>query len=326
MIKAKITGTGSFLPKKVLTNSDLEKMVETSNEWIIKRTGIKERRIAAEGEVASDLGVRAGEEAIKAAGIEKDDIDLIICSTITPDMVFPATACLIQHKLGIKEAAAFDLEAACTGYVTALATAQGMIAAGLCRNVLVVASEVLSRITDWQDRSTCVLFGDGAGAAVVSASDDEAGIISVHLGASGEYSELLKLPAGGSKMPASSETVKNRLHYMKMEGNKVFKVAVQKMAESSSLSLKKAGVRLQDLKIIVPHQANLRIINSLAKKLGLDAEKVYVNIMKYGNMSAATTAVGFDEIIKKGLAGEGDIVQLVAFGGGLTWGAVTVRL
>ncbi len=326
MKKVKITGTGSCLPEKILTNRDLEKMVETSDEWITKRTGIKERRIAAEGEAASDLGCRAAEKAIKAAGVDAQEIDLIICATITPDMVFPATACLIQEKLGIEEAAAFDVEAACTGFITALSVAEGMLSTGNYNNALVVASEILSRITDWQDRSTCVLFGDGAGAAVLSCAEGETGILSTHLGASGAYWDLLSLPAGGSLRPASRETVDGRLHYMRMEGNKVFKIAVQKMAEGSRASLQKAGLGIEDIKIIVPHQANLRIIKALAKKLELDMEKIYVNIVGYGNMSAATTAVGLDEIIRKGLASEGDIIQLVAFGGGLTWGAATVRL
>ncbi len=326
MNRVKITGTGSFLPEKILTNSQLEKMVETSDEWITKRTGIKQRRIAADGEATSDLGFRASRQAVSAAGIDVQDIDLIICATITPDMVFPATACLIQDKLGIKEAAAFDVEAACTGFISALAAAEGMLLTGNYRNALVVASEILSRVTDWEDRSTCVLFGDGAGAAVLSPGTGESGILSTHLGASGAYSDLLYLPAGGSLNPASHETVDNRLHYMRMEGNKVFKIAVQKMAEGSHSSLEKAGLGIEDLKIVVPHQANLRIIKALAKKLDLDMEKIYVNIVKYGNMSAATTAVGLDEIIRKGLASEGDIIQLVAFGGGLTWGAATVRL
>ncbi|MGM0568043.1 MAG: beta-ketoacyl-ACP synthase III [Elusimicrobiota bacterium] len=327
MKKARITGTGSYLPEKVLTNRDLENMVNTNDEWIVKRTGIKERRIASDKEASSDMGAKAALRAVEAADIDIQDIDLIICATITPDMVFPATACLIQQKLGIKESAAFDVEAACTGFITALSVAEGMLAGGNYKNALVVASEVLSRITDWSDRSTCVLFGDGAGAAVLSPSDSsETGILSSHLGASGRYSSLLKLPAGGSLMPASEDTLEKKLHYMKMEGNKVFKIAVAKMAESSAESLKRASLTCEDLKIIVPHQANLRIIKSLAKKLKVKMDKVYVNISRYGNMSAATTAVGLDEIISKGLAGSGDAVQLVAFGGGLTWGSLILRI
>ncbi|MFC2061009.1 beta-ketoacyl-ACP synthase III [Elusimicrobiota bacterium] len=326
MKRAKILGTGSYLPEKILTNSDLEKMVDTSDEWIVKRTGIKERRIAADSQTASVLGAEAAKKAVSDAGIDIQDIDLVICATISPDMVFPATACLIMEKLGIKDAAAFDVEAACTGYITALTIAEGMLLAGSYKNALVIASEVLSRVTDWQDRYTCVLFGDGAGAAVLTASEGESGIIATHLGADGKYGDLLKLPAGGSLQPASIDTVNQRLHFMKMEGREVFKIAVQKMNESACAALEKAGMGIEDIKVIVPHQANMRIINSLAKQLKLDMGRVFVNIMKYGNMSAATTAVGFDEVRKNNIAAEGDVVELVAFGGGFTWGAIVIRL
>lgn len=326
MRRIKITGTGSYLPEKVLTNKKLEEMVETSDEWIIKRTGIKERRIASEDQAASDLGVEAAKKAIDDAGINIEEIDLIICATVTPDMVFPATACLIQKKLGIKDVAAFDVEAACTGFITALSIADGMLKSGNYRNALVIASEVLSRITDWDDRSTCVLFGDGAGAAILTVSEDESGILSSHLGADGRYGELLYLPGGGSLKPATIETVNQRLHFMKMAGKEVFKIAVQKMAESACIALKRAGTDIEDVKIIVPHQANMRIISALAKTLKVDMKKVFVNIMAYGNMSAATTAVGLDEVCKQKLALQGDIVELVAFGGGFTWGALVLKL
>lgn len=326
MKKVKILGTGSYLPEKILTNNDLEKMVDTSDEWIIKRTGIKERRIAAESQSASDLGAEAARKAISDADIDPQDIDLIICATVTPDMVFPATACLIKEKLGIKEAAAFDAEAACTGFIVALSIAEGMLIAGNYRNALVVAAEVLSRVTDWEDRATCVLFGDGAGAAILSVTEDESGILSTHLGADGKYSDLLKLPAGGSLNPASIDTVNQRLHFMKMEGREIFKIAVEKMRESACIALERAGIGIEDVRIIVPHQANIRIINALARHLKVDINKVFVNIMKYGNMSAATTAVGLDEVRRKGIVARGDIVELVAFGGGLTWGAAVIKL
>ncbi|MGM0441646.1 MAG: beta-ketoacyl-ACP synthase III [Elusimicrobiota bacterium] len=325
MDRIKITGTGSYLPEEVLSNEDLEKMVDTSDEWITQRTGIKERRIASEEQSASDLAKRAGKKAIEDAGIDIQDIDLVICCTITPDMVFPATACLIKEKLGIKDAAAFDVEAACTGFITGLSVGEGMLKTGNYKNALVIASEVLSRITDWQDRNTCVLFGDGAGAAVLTASEKNDGILSSYLGADGSYKNLLRLPAGGSEKPASEETVKKGLHYMKMAGRETFKIAIKKMAKSVKKALKRADLSSEDIEILIPHQANLRIIESLAKVLKVDLDRVFVNIEKYGNMSAATTAVGLDEAVKENNIGEGDIVQLVAFGGGLTWGSVVIK-
>ncbi|MDA3792393.1 MAG: ketoacyl-ACP synthase III [Elusimicrobia bacterium] len=326
MIRAEIIGTGSYIPEKTLTNKDLEKMVDTSDNWITKRTGIKERHIAAGDQASSDLAVEAAKKAIADAGIDKDEIDIIICATITPDMVFPATACQTQKKLEIKDVAAFDVEAACTGFLTALAIADSMIVSGNFNKVLVVASEVLSRITDWDDRQTCVLFGDGAGAAILSATDEDRGIMSSYLGADGNYDNILHLPAGGSKLPASQETVKEGLHYMKMEGRETFKIAVKKMAQSVRIALKKAGLTIDEIKMVIPHQANMRIIKALAKRLKIDIEKVFVNIQDYGNMSAATTAVGLDEALRGGNISEGDIIQLVAFGGGLTWGSITVKI
>ncbi|MEA3507068.1 MAG: beta-ketoacyl-ACP synthase III [Elusimicrobiota bacterium] len=326
MTRSKIIGTGSYMPQKVLTNKKLEGMVDTSDEWITKRTGIKERHIAADDQAASDLAVKASQKAIEDAEIDKEEIDAIICATITPDMVFPATACQIQKKLGIDNVAAFDVEAACTGFLTALSIADLMIVSGNYKKVLVIASEVLSRITDWEDRQTCVLFGDGAGAAILSATNKEKGILSSYMGADGSLDNLLYLPAGGSKAPASEETIKKGMHYIKMEGRETFKIAVNKMAQSARIALKKAGLTIDDIKMVIPHQANMRIISALAKKLKVDIERVFVNIEDYGNMSAATTAVGLDETLKGGKVKEGDIIQLVAFGGGLTWGSVVVKI
>ncbi len=326
MIRTEITGTGSYMPEKILTNKDLEKMVDTSDEWITKRTGIKERHIAAKDEASSDLAVKASRQAINDAGIDKNEIDAIICATITPDMLFPATACQIQKKIGIKEVAAFDVESACTGFLTALTIADSMIVSGNYKKVLVIASEVLSRITDWEDRQSCVLFGDGAGAAILSSTDKDRGIMSTYLGSDGRYGNLLHLPAGGSKMPASEDTVEGGLHYIKMEGRESFKIAVKKMAVSARTALKKAGITIDDIKMVIPHQANMRIINALAKMLKIDIERVFINIKDYGNMSAATTAVGLDQTLKSSKVSTGEIIQLVAFGGGLTWGSVIVKI
>ncbi len=325
MNRVKIIGTGSYLPEKILNNKELEQMVDTSDEWITQRTGIKERRIAPEGMAASDLGKIAAQRAMEDAGIDKQDIDLIICCTITPDMVFPATACLMKEKIGIDNAAAFDLEAACTGFITGLSVGEGMLRTGNYKNVLVVASEVLSRITDWEDRNTCVLFGDGAGAAVLTLSEDNAGILSSYMGSDGSYTDLLKLPAGGSYSPATINTVKNKMHFLKMSGRETFKIAIKKMAHSVNQALDKAGVSDRDIKFVIPHQANLRIIESLAKILKIEMDRVFVNIHKYGNMSAATTAVGLDECLKKNNIKKGDLLQLVAFGGGLTWGSLIIK-
>ncbi|MFW6134603.1 MAG: beta-ketoacyl-ACP synthase III [Elusimicrobiota bacterium] len=326
MKMAKIIGTGSYLPDKILTNKDLEKMVDTSDEWITKRTGIKERRIASENEASSDLGVKAAKKAVQDAGIDVQEIDLVICATVTPDMIFPATACLIQKKLGIKKTAAFDVEAACTGFITGLKIAEDMIKAEGVKNVLVVASEVLSRVTDWEDRSMCVLFGDGAGAAVLTLSDNSEGIISSDLGAEGKYGNLLKIPAGGSALPTSVDTVEKRLHFMQMRGKEVFKIAIKKMTQSARTSLKKADMSIDDVRMVIPHQANMRIIKALAKTLRVEMDRVYVNISKYGNMSAATTAIGLDDVRRKKLALPGEVIEIVAFGGGLTWGSMVVRI
>ena len=324
--KTVIRGTGFALPPTVVTNADLSKKVDTSDEWIRSRTGIEERRIAEPGLNNSDLAVEAARMALDKAQLSADDIDLIIVATITPDMVFPATACLVQHALGASKAATFDLEAACSGFIYGLSVARQYIATGEYTNVLVIASEILSRITDWTDRSTCVLFGDGAGAAVLSAAEDgQSDFLSFFLGGDGKYGDILNMPAGGSRKPASHETVDALEHTMKMNGPEVFKAAVTKMNHSMRMVLTKAGVKSSDVDIVIPHQANLRIIESLRKYLDLPEDKVYVNLQKYGNTSAASIAIAFAELIENGRLKRGDLVGMCAFGGGLTWAACMLR-
>ncbi|HCJ66382.1 MAG TPA: 3-oxoacyl-ACP synthase, partial [Elusimicrobia bacterium] len=322
----KIIGIGSYLPKKILNNFDLEKMIETSDEWITTRTGIKERRIAGTNEAASDLAYRASLETLKSAKVNPEEIDLIIVATISPDMFFPSTACILQEKIGAKNAFAFDINAACSGFIYALSIADVYLRNGNYRTALVVATEVISKFTDWQDRSTCVLFGDGAGAAVLkSTTDGKSDILSFHLSSKGKYSDLLKIPAGGSRLPSTVDTVQQRLHYIKNKGNEVFKIAVQSMIEAAEKALEKCNLTCKDIKLLIPHQANLRIINAIAKRLGLSEEKIFLNIHKYGNMSAATIAVGLDEAVKEGKIKRGDLVELVAFGAGFTSGACVIR-
>jgi 3-oxoacyl-[acyl-carrier-protein] synthase-3 len=319
-MRAGIIGLGSYTPEKVLTNRDLEKMVETSDEWIRERTGISFRRIADESMATSDLAAKAALEAIEMAGIGPDELDLIIGATVTPDMMFPSTACIVQHKIKASRAAAFDLSAGCTGFIYALTVAAQFVASGMYRNVLVFGAEILSKIVDWQDRNTCVLFGDGAGAAVVSVVES-GGILESVLGADGGGKDLLFIPAGGSKEPASIETVKERKHFIKMNGNEVFKFAVKIMEESTRKVLEKANLTPQEIDLIVPHQANIRIIEAATKRLNISKEKVMVNIDRYGNMSAASIPVALYEAFKARKIKKGDKVVLVGFGAGLTWGA-----
>jgi len=325
MKKTGIIGVGKYLPENVLTNADLEKMIDTSDEWITTRTGIKQRRIAANNEATSDMAVKAARNALDSAGLTPTDIDLIIVATITPDMFFPSTACLVQHKLGAGSVPAFDIAVACSGYVYGLTIADNFIKSGMYKRALVIAAEKLSAVTDWQDRSTCVLFGDGAGAAVL-ASVDEGGILGASLGADGSKGDLLQLPAGGSRMPASIETVENKLHTIKMEGNTLFRHAVKIMADAALAVTEPLGLKGDDIDIIIPHQANIRILNALAKRMGVDPEKkVYLNIEKYGNMSAASSAVALTEAVEEGRIKKGDIILMDAFGGGLTWGALVIK-
>ena len=324
-IKAGIFGVGSYLPEKVLTNSDLEKMVDTSDEWIMTRTGIRERRIAADNEATSDLAVAAARRALSEAETEAGELDLIIVATITPDIFFPSTALLVQDKLKAVNAAAMDISAACTGFSYGLGTARAYIASGVYKNILVIGAETLSKITDWEDRSTCILLGDGAGAAVLKPTEEDRGIVSVYLGADGGAAELLKLPAGGSRMPATHQTIDARLHYMKMSGNELFKIAVKLMAESAQRALAQCGLGCDDVACLIPHQANLRIINAAVKRLGVDPRKLFLNIEKYGNVSAASTIIGLDEARRERDFKRGDVIVLVAFGGGLTWGSCVIR-
>jgi len=322
--KVGIIGVGEYLPKKVLTNAELEKMVETSDEWIMTRTGIKERRIAAENEAVSDFAVKAAREAIEHAKLKPEEIDIIITATVTGDMPFPSVSCLVQNTLGAKNAACFDVAAACAGFVYALSVGQQFISSGTYKNALVIGSEALSRYTDWTDRGTCVLFGDGAAAAVL-AKVESGGILSTYLGSDGTKSGLLFIPGGGSRSPASHETVDGRMHYVKMQGNELFKIAVTIMADAAQVAIRKAGLECKDIDLVIPHQANIRIIMAMAKKLGLPQEKIYLNIEKYGNMSSASTATALCEAVKEGRVKKGDIILLDAFGAGLVWGACVIE-
>ncbi|HPN30245.1 MAG TPA: beta-ketoacyl-ACP synthase III [bacterium] len=325
--KVYIAGTGSYIPEKILTNSDFEKMVDTTNEWIIQRTGIEQRHIAAPDEATSDLGYSAAVRALDSAGVSADELDLIVVATVTPDMSFPSTSCIIQQKLKAVNAACFDLSAACTGFIYALTAAKDMMTGNdRINTAIVIAAETLSRITDYEDRSMCVLFGDGAGAAVLKKSSDKSYIKDSILKADGSYGDLLKLPAGGSRLPASKETLEKRLHYIYMDGNAVFKVAIKSMSSIAEEILEKNGMTSEDLDMVIFHQANIRILEFVRKRLKLPEDKVYINIQKYGNTSAATIAIALDEVIKKGLVKKGANIMIVAFGGGFTWGSMLFTL
>jgi len=325
MIRTKIVSTGSYIPEKVLTNKDLEKMVDTSDEWISTRTGIRRRHIAREDEAASNLAYEASVKALEKGGISPKELDMIIVATITPDMLFPATACILQDKLGARGIPAFDLEAACSGFLYALSIASQFIATGTYRTILVVASETLSKIVDWQDRNTCVIFADGAGAAILRPSEDGGGIISSYLGADGSGANLVGVPAGGSRKPASLETVKNREHYMKMRGNELFKRAIKVMVEAIDKVLEMSNLAYEDIDFFIPHQANIRIIQAVAKRVNLPMEKVYVNLHECGNISAASIAVALDQAVDEGKIKKGDKILLASFGGGLTWGSMIIE-
>lgn len=322
----KITGTGSHMPDKVLTNTDLEKIVQTSDEWITSRTGIKQRHIADEATASSDLAIAAGRKALADAGIAPEELDAIIVATITPDMPFPSTACYVQKGLGAFNAAAFDIGAACAGFVYGLTVAKALIENGTYKYVLLIGAETLSKVTDWKDRNTCVLFGDGAGAMVLARTDEPTHILATYTGADGRYDTLLYVSGGGSRHPATADTIANSMHFIKMEGKEVFKVAVTKMAEAAHKVLDIAGLKAEDIALFIPHQANLRIIEAIQKRLDVPPEKVFVNLQKYGNMSSATVIVGLDEARREGKVKAGDLVELVAFGGGFTWGSVIIRL
>ena len=323
-MKACIAGTGSYAPAKVVTNADLERMVATSDEWIRERTGIRDRRIAATGEACSDLAVQAGKRALTAAGLAATDLDMILVATCTGDYPLPATACLVQHQLGATKAAACDLSAACCGFVYALSVADAYVKSGM-RHVLVIGSEVMSAITDWTDRNTCVLFGDGAGAVVVSASDGEQGILSTHPRSDGTLCELIMVPGGGSRTPPSEKVIAERLQYIKMKGNETFKVAVRTLEEIARTTLSANGLRVEDLDLYVPHQANVRILKAVMERLGLPREKVLLNLDRYGNTSAASIPIALDEAVREGRIKDGSLVMLGAFGAGLTWASAVIR-
>lgn len=316
-----ILATGSYTPERVLTNADLEKMVETNDEWIVTRTGIRERRIASKEQASSDLAYEAAVKALKKANISAEELDMIIVATVTPDMMFPSTACILQDKLGAKKASALDISAACTGFLYGLTTASQFIGNGMYRYVLVIGVESLSKITNYEDRNTCVLFGDGAGAAVLGPVPEGYGFKAFDLGADGSGGALLNLPAGGSRLPTTAETVAQGLHYLYMAGGEVFKFAVRVMNSATETVLEKAGLDKENIDLLVPHQANLRIIDSAVKRFGLSEDKVAINLDRYGNMSSASIPVALDESVQAGRVKEGDNLVLVGFGGGLTWGA-----
>ncbi|GAB4165476.1 MAG: ketoacyl-ACP synthase III [Geothermobacteraceae bacterium] len=325
MVRVRITGTGSYLPEKILSNADLEKMVETSDEWITTRTGISERRVAAAEENTSDLAVNAARKALEMAGAAPEEIGYIVVGTITGDFPWPATACLVQDKLGAKNAFAVDVSAACSGFIYALDSAVRQVQSGAVKKALVIGAEILTRIVDWSDRNTCVLFGDAAGAVVVEASDDDSGILSTHLHSDGSYWELLHQPGFGSRHPVSEEALKQKVHCLKMQGNEVFKIAVRSMSEVAEEALAANGLSAGDLKLFIPHQANIRILDAVAKRLKLKQDQVFINVNKYGNTSGATIPVALDEAVKAGRIDKGDLVLLDAFGGGFTWGSILMR-
>lgn len=320
-----IAAVGSYVPDRVLTNQDLEKIVDTTDEWITSRTGIKERRIAAPTEATSDLGTKAALIAMERAGITPDEIDLIIVATITPDMPFPSTACLIQEKIGARRAAAFDLEAACSGFVYALEIGQQFIMSRTHECVLVIGAEKLSSIIDWEDRNTCVLFGDGAGAVILHNRPDAHGLLTVKMGADGGKANILSMPGGGSLNPATPDSVQGRLHYLRMDGREVFKSAVTAMCSAAREVMERCAVGIGDIKCVIPHQANKRILDAVGDRLGATPDQVFMNLDRYGNTSAASVAIALDEAVRQGRIERGDLVLLVVFGAGLTWGAAVLE-
>jgi 3-oxoacyl-[acyl-carrier-protein] synthase-3 len=321
LIPVGVLGSGKYVPERILTNKELETMVDTNDEWIVSRTGIKERRIAADHQATSDLCFEAAQIALANAGITADQLDLIIVATVTPDMAFPSTACILQEKMGAKKAAAFDLSAACSGFIYGLANASNFIATGTYQYALVIGADCLSRITDYTDRNTCILFGDGAGAVVIGAVPEGRGFRSFELGSDGTGGPLLKLEGGGSRNPASPSTLESKLHYIYMAGAEVFKFAVRIMGNAADEALRKAGMDKEEIDLLIPHQANMRIIQSSLSKLDLTEDKCMINLDKYCNMSAASIPVALAEAAEQGRVKEGDKLVLVGFGGGLTWGA-----
>jgi 3-oxoacyl-[acyl-carrier-protein] synthase-3 len=321
-----MTGTGAYLPPKILTNKDLEKMVDTTDEWIVKRTGIKERRIVESGVAASDLASKAAIMALKDARVSPKDVQLIITSTITPDSLFPSTSCYVQQKIGAPDAGAFDVLAACAGFIYALSIGQNYVRAGL-DNVLVIGAECLSTVVDYEDRSTCILFGDGAGAILLQRMNGKGSpeVLSTFLGADGKYADVLGIPAGGSKIPSSSKSIKDRLHYIKFRGREVFKLAIQNLTKVMKKTIDSSGYEVDDFSMFILHQSNFRIIEATMERLNIPKEKAFLNIEKYGNTSSASIPIAIDEVKKSGKLKSGDLVLLAAFGGGLTWSSSVVR-
>ena len=320
-----VTGTGMSVPDRVMTNHDLEKIVETSDDWIRTRTGIRERRIALPEESMSQFAVAASRRALDMAGLTPDQIELIICATVTPDVPIPATACLIQHELGCKQAAAFDMSAGCSGFIYAQSVAKQFIVSGRCKHVLVIGAELLSKFLDWSDRTTCVIFADGAGAAVMSEGDLPQGVLASAMHTDGSMSDFICMEGGGSRYPVSADTIARKMHYIKMRGNETFKIAVRSLDDVSREVLKKAGLTPDDVDWFIPHQANQRIIGAVGERLGIPAERSYVNVERYGNTSAASIPIALDEAVRAGCVKRGDVVLMAAFGAGLTWAASVVR-
>lgn len=325
MAHARITGTGSAVPEKVLTNADLEKMVDTSDEWITTRTGIKERRIAGEGEFTSTFATAAAEKALAKAGVSAEELDLIVVATITPDFPFPSTACLVQKNLNATKAAAFDISAACSGFLFAISVVEKFIKTGSVAKALVIGAETLTRITDWTDRNSCVLFGDGAGAIILEAGSGDAGILSTHVHSDGTYWELLHQPACGSRNPADSRVLDERLTFIRMQGNEVFKLAVRAMEDAANEALAANNLATTDIDLFISHQANRRIIDAIGKRLKLNQDQVFINLERFGNTSAASIPIALDEANRLGRIKDGDVVLLDSFGGGLTWASVLMR-
>jgi 3-oxoacyl-[acyl-carrier-protein] synthase-3 len=320
-----VLAVGSYVPSRVLANADLEKMVNTSDEWITTRTGIKERRVAADDQSTSDLAAAAAGVALERAGLRAADLDLVIVATITPDYVFPATACIVQEKIGARKAAAFDLEAACSGFIYGLEIGQQFITSRTYDTVLVIGAEKLSTIIDWEDRNTCVLFGDGAGAAILHSRPGAHGLLTVCMGADGTKADLLCMPGGGSRCPATMNSVQNRLHYLRMEGKETFKNAVTAMYRAAKECLRRCEVDISRIKCIIPHQANQRIIQAVGEKLGATEDQIFVNLHRYGNTSAASVAIALDEAVHSARIQRGDLILLMVFGAGLTWGAAIIE-
>ena len=320
-----ITSVGAYVPERVLTNAELEKMVDTTDEWITTRTGIKERRLAADSEFTSDMAAKAAQRALANGGLTADQVDLIIVATITPDMLFPSTACLVQQKIGARRAAAFDIEAACSGFIYALEIGQQFIMTRTYNTVLVIGAERLSSIVNWKDRNTCVLFGDGAGAAILQHRPDAHGLLTACMGADGDKAMLLCMPGGGSRIPATTDSVEAGLHHLQMDGKETFKNAVTAMCTAAQEALRRCELTIAQIKLMIPHQANRRIIDAVSERLGVKPDQVFVNVNKFGNTSAASVAIALDEAVTQQRIQRGDLVLLVVFGAGLTWAAAVIE-